>query len=791
MTNPERKRHSMSAARGGKKTDAKSRHSGAGWETCALIAACIILVTPFVYAWRIQTTAPPPTPSTAGFAGTAACKECHRDVYKKWQGSDHDRAMAVASDQTVLGDFNDAQFTDPYTGRSSRFFREDGKFMVETEGPDGEPGIFPISHTFGFYPLQQYLVPFPGGRLQCLTIAWDVEKRSWYRLPPYDVTDHTDWLHWTRGAQTWNGMCAECHSTRLQKGFDLKTARYSTTWFEINVGCEACHGPAARHVEWAKLPVMGRPETDNFALKRKTRNLPTEKQIIICAPCHSRRYQLGNNDHSEGALLDLMVPALLTEGLYYPDGQIKDEVYVYGSFSQSKMFLRGVRCNDCHDAHSLQLHRTDNDLCVQCHRAAVYDSKEHHFHEKSYKGKPSQGHLCVRCHMPGRYYMGVDYRPDHSLRIPRPDLSRKLGTPNGCSTGSCHTDKPLEWIEENYTAWYGQSRKRHYAEMLAAGRIREPGAGAQLTAVVEDTLLPAIVRATALTLLAHYPGPQTVMTLRKGLESDEALIRHTALRVMEQPDEETVLKLVAPKLYDPVKAVRLEAAVKLAAIPLERLREHDRKAMRENLAEYRQAMEYNADFAPQRYNLGNLERAMGNPEKAMEYYLASLKIDDQFVPAKVNLAMEYNRLGRNGEAEKLLKEVVAAEPRMFEIHYSLGLLLSEMRNYDEAAYYLGSAADGMAHYSRARYNYGLALLKLKRWEDGAEALKKAVLQDPYVDEYFVTLANLYLNFRMTSHARALADEVLHLAPDNATARELLQVLDQDRAGNGESPTTSK
>lgn len=345
------------------------------WELCAIVAACIILVTPFLYKYRIHGEVRSTIAATPQFAGTTECKQCHQDAFKKWQGSDHDLAMATATEETVLGDFNNIQFTDPQTGKPSRFFRENRKFMVETEGPDGKPGIFNISHTFGAYPLQQYLVPFSDGKLQCLSIGWDVEKKTWYRLPPYDISGHTDWLHWTRGAQTWNGMCAECHSTQLQKGYNLQTESYATTWFEINVGCEACHGPGSTHVEWAKRPVFARPQTENYGLVRPTADLTPEKQIAICAPCHSRRYQLGDNDHQYGELLDLMVPSLLTEGLYYPDGQILEEVYVYGSFAQSKMYRHGVRCSDCHDSHDLKLHKKDNELCLQCHRAEEYDTK--------------------------------------------------------------------------------------------------------------------------------------------------------------------------------------------------------------------------------------------------------------------------------------------------------------------------------------------------------------------------------------------------------------------------------
>ncbi|MEE4242922.1 MAG: tetratricopeptide repeat protein [Desulfopila sp.] len=712
------------------------------------------------------------------FSGTASCKDCHQDAYRKWHGSDHDRAMAVANEDTVLADFNDVLFTDPYTLKQSRFFRQDGNYKVETEGPDGKPGIFTITHTFGFYPLQQYLIPFQGGRLQCLSIAWDVDKKTWYRLPPYEVEGPEDWLHWTREGQTWNAMCAECHSTQLKKGFDLATESYTTSWFEINVGCEACHGPASKHVEWAKQPALARTKLPDFGLTVPTSNISNKEQIVTCAPCHSRRYQLGDNNHRKGDLLDIMVPSLLTEGLYHADGQILEEVYVYGSYTQSKMYMKGVKCSDCHDVHSLKLHKEKNDLCLQCHRASEYDTKAHHFHKKFADGKPSEGYLCVKCHMPGQYYMGIDYRPDHSLRIPRPDLSMKLGTPNGCSTQDCHGNKPLEWVTDNFTKWYGQNRKSHYGEVLAAGRVGKPEAYEQLKNIIDDELLPPIVRATALSLLRNYPAPETTLSLQNALLSNESLLRHTALRLLDQPDEDTILTLIAPKLYDPIEAVRLEAALKLASVPEEKLREHDLKAFKENLKLYRQSMEYNGDFAAQRYNLGNLERALGNNQKAMDYYRQSIAIDDQFFPAKVNLAMEYNLTGNNKQAEQLLREVLSAVPNNYEVNYSLGLLLSEMENYEEAALYLGRAADGMPMYSRARYNHGLALLKLKRWQEGAESLEKAVMTEPQAEQYFVTLVNLYLKFRMNDKARSLAERVLIQYPEHSSAKELLQVMNR-------------
>ena len=745
------------------------------WERIALAAAIVILLSPVLYLLKAQTVEPLPAAGAVEFVGSEKCKKCHETAYNKWNGSHHDLAMDVANDTTVLGDFNDVSYTDPYNKVTSRFYRKGDKYFVQTEGPDGQPGEFEITHTFGFYPLQQYLVPFPDGRLQCLNIAWDIEKKVWYRLPPYEVEGPDDWLHWTRGGQTWNVMCAECHSTRLTKGYDADTGAYQTTWFEIDVGCEACHGPGSKHLAWADKPAFARAKTANYDLEVHTNSLETTDQIKLCAPCHSRRFQLGDNRHAEGELLDLMVPQLLNEGLYYPDGQILDEVYVYGSFVQSKMYQHGVRCSDCHDVHSLKRHKEKNDLCTQCHRADVYDSKDHHFHKKVHNGQPSEGHLCVKCHMPGKIYMGADYRPDHSLRIPRPDLSVELGTPNACSAIGCHADKPLSWNVEHYTKWYGETRKPHYGTIIAAGRTRQPEAEVDLIRLAEDPLVPAIARATGLELLRSYPSPASQTTLAKALEDDDALLRYTAIRSLEYFDADTRLKRIAPKLYDPVKAVRMEAAMMLSVLPEDRLREDDREAFRQGLAEYREAMLYNADLAAQRYNLGNLAANLGDDVQAIAAYEKSIAIDDQFYPAKVNLAMLYNRQGRNVDAEKMLREVVDQEPQLYEVAYSLGLLLAEMKKYKDAENYLEKAAAGMG-YGRAHYNHGQVLLILDQPEQAEQALIKALSLEPDEEEFFVALVDFYLKSGQQENARSLAQATIQRFPNHAAAQKVVELL---------------
>ncbi len=336
--------------------------------------------------------------------------------------------------------------------------------LLCTRGVDGEPGEFEITHTFGWYPLQQYLIPFPNGRMQCLPIAWDAQKKRWYHLYPDEPLDPDDWLYWTNNGQNWNGMCAECHSTDLKKGYNHRSDTYDTTWSEISIGCEACHGPGSAHVAWSHLPEMGRPDVENVALTVQTRGLSSRRQVELCAPCHARRMSLDDNIHRHADFLDYGIPQLLNEGLYFADGQILDEVYVYGSFVQSKMYARDVRCSDCHDVHSIRRMAEGNALCLQCHPAAVYDHKGHHFHKSA--GEPGEpirsasgqvlfevgsGARCENCHMPGRHYMGIDYRPDHSFRLPRPDLTLAMGTPNACDR--CHVDKPTQWSVDAMGRW--------------------------------------------------------------------------------------------------------------------------------------------------------------------------------------------------------------------------------------------------------------------------------------------------------------------------------------------------
>ncbi len=742
----------------------------------------LLLVAIALYATREpdhDDSTPTGLPASASFVGRAECIDCHAEAYELWRGSDHDNAMDFATDETVLGDFDDAEFT--HSEITSRFYRKDERFFVFTEGPGGEMAEFEIRYTFGIEPLQQYLVPFPGGRLQALPIAWDTERGRWFTLNPDTVIAPDDWLHWTRNGQNWNGMCAECHSTNLQKNLDPDTGTYATTWSEIDVSCEACHGPGSRHVAWAQMDSEGMESVDNFGLEVVSRDLDNRHYVEMCAACHARRSEMGDYDHGQADLLEHFIPALLDEGLYHADGQILDEVFVWGSFVQSKMYRNGVSCGDCHDPHSLLLHREGNALCTHCHESETYDTTAHHFHEPLVAGEPSEAALCVKCHMPEQPYMVIDYRADHSLRVPRPDLSESLGVPNSCSQGGCHDDQTLEWVVDAYTNWYGDARKPHYGSVLAAARTGEPGAQDGLIALADDSQAATIVRATALRALAAYPPERNLPVMQRALADGAALLRHAAVEALATESTPTYAELVGPLLLDPVRAVRMRAAAQLAGIPREFLTAEQSAALDRELGAYVEAMRSMLDFASSGLNLGNLYEAQGDAAAAEAYYRKAIEVDDLFFPAKMNLAVLLSRTGRNGEAESLLREVLEAYPEQYDAAYSLALLLAASGSQEEALNYLDQAAEGLPGRSRIHYNRGLLLAQLGNDRDAEEALRSALTLEPDSVDYLYALIDFYARRNRLEEALRLARRMIKAHPGNRMGYDLRDAI-QERLG---------
>jgi predicted CXXCH cytochrome family protein len=711
------------------------------WKTTGIVATAVIVLT-IPLSLLLNRNSGAIQESGPVFTGGKACIECHQKEFNLWKGSDHERAMAVASDTSVVGNFNNAEFT--FNGKTSKFFKRSGKFYVFTEGVGGKMQEFPISHTFGIRPLQQYLIPFENGKYQCLPIAWNTITKKWFHMAgmvykPEDLRPD-NWLYWTNQAQNWNSMCAECHSTNLQKNFNLENKSYNTTWSDINVNCEACHGPGSAHIEWSRLPEMGRPQDVNAGLVVKTSKITSRQYVESCAPCHARRSSFGPYDHTNNEFLSYAIPQLPVRPMYHIDGQFKEEDYEYGSFTQSKMYMKDVRCSDCHDPHSLKRKFEGNALCLQCHKADEYDTSSHHMHK--YKGEAGNsfvnkrgermevgsGTLCRDCHMPGQYYMGVDKRYDHSLRIPRPDLSISLGTPNACV--NCHDDKTDQWALQWVNKWYGENKKPHYGTILSDASAGKEGADQGLLKMINSNLYPEIIRATAIGLLSAYPGANSQDAVRKALNDSDPLLRHTAAEHFETNDSTLLFGQLVPLLNDPIKAVRMEAANRLITYRKASFNEIQYKAFQKALDEYRKSQEYVADFPTGRYNLGNYYSKLKDNAKAEENYREAIAIDNLFIPGKINLALIYYQQGKVDQAGVLFNDLVTNHPELIEGYYYLALLYGEQQKYPEAIRLLETATGKPGCTSRIYYNLGL-LYQMMNQNDHCEAtLIKGLAIDP-------------------------------------------------------------
>ena len=680
-----------------------------------------------------------------GYVPASTCKDCHQQTTKAWSDSDHAWAMRPAAEEWVLGAFEDTDFSDGAV--SARFFRQDGEYFVETEGDEGTPEEFRIAYTFGYYPLQQYLVEFPGGRLQALTIAWDTRKREeggqrWFSLYPGERFAPDDALHWTGRYQNWNAMCADCHSTNLIMNYDSQTDTFATTWQEQNIGCQGCHGPGREHVEWAgnrQGHTNNKLSAGEMGLKLDFRAMNGEQVVEACAYCHSRRQALKDGHHAQESYLDKALPATLRPDLYYPDGQIMGEVYVYGSFVQSKMAAAGVDCLDCHDPHTTELLVEGNGLCLQCHNASPpdrfpslkagnYANAAHHHHPLD-----SQGAMCVSCHMAEKTYMVVDPRRDHSFRIPRPDLTLSTGSPNTCN--DCHDDQTAEWAVNAIDGWFQSPRRpQHFAQALSAFRQAEDDAYFRLARLIRDPDAPAIARATAVEHLADF-GSQARWEFRSGLLATDPLVQgYAANSAAMLPARDRVDWLQRQLAPDQPKAVHDQAIRALAGVDILEFPEESRARIESLKSDYERRAPQMATLPGTRLNFAAYLDREGRHSEAIEHYQRALEMDAAFTPARVNLAILASERGRTDLATKVLAEGVDRQeiPAADRGHmaYLLALVLVENGDLPEALSRFEQAGTLNPENPRVAYNHGLVLARMRRLETAEAVLLRGVERHP-------------------------------------------------------------
>jgi predicted CXXCH cytochrome family protein len=726
--------------------------------------------------------------SPPSFVGRLVCAGCHAPQDAGWRGSDHDLAMQEPQEGTVLGDFSGATFT--HGGVTTSFLRRDGRYVVLTDGPDGRLAEFPVAYTFGVDPLQQYLVPMPGGRLQALGVAWDARPAArggqrWFHLYPDRKLSPGDPLHWTGIDQSWNYQCADCHSTNLRKGYDRARDVYDTTWSEIDVACEACHGPGSHHVAWATktgdwrrhdgTPGVGlvMPLNERRGVTWSTdpvtgagvRSSPrtTQREIDACARCHARRSQIADEDVHLRPFADSFVLSLVEEPLYWNDGQQRDEVYTHASFLQSKMFVKGVTCSDCHEPHGLELRAPGNRLCAQCHAPEKFDVPAHHFHQAG-----SPGAACTACHMPTS--------SDHSLRVPRPDLTVAIGTPNACDR--CHADEGAAWAADAVTRWYGRPAKgfQRFAPAFQAAASGAIGAERLLQDVVADPETPPIVRASALLRLGAGGGRRTLGLQEQALRDADPFVRAAAARAVRDLPPEIRSRLLRSALTDPARSVRIEAAHAVAG-PAERHLANDvRGAFEAALAEYVAAQEFQADRPEGRANLGTLFAERGDLGAAERELRSAVALDPTYGPAAVNLADVLRVAGREGDAEAVLRAALVRAPGDAALHHALGLSLVRTGRMPEAIAMLRRATEldpGATRYARV---LAVGLHDTGQIDAAVALLERAHERRPGDAVVVETLATFERDRGNRERARHWAATLVRIAPDEPGPRAFLESL---------------
>jgi tetratricopeptide (TPR) repeat protein len=736
----------------------------------------------------------------ASYVGIEVCAGCHQTQAERWKTSHHALAMGKATPETVLGDFSGVSIEN--FGVVSTFSRAGDKFMVRTDGPDGALHDYEITHTFGIDPLQQYLIGFPDGRYQMLGIAWDTRPKDkggqrWFHLYPDEKLQPGSLLHWTGRDQTWNYQCADCHTTDLKKNFDLSANTYGTTWANLGVTCESCHGPGSRHVAWAKTDSnLARADNPGVSDKaqmgleawvkatdrgwwemnpttgtaRRTQPLAST-QLNACASCHSRRHLLAKGLAPDAPFLDAALPSLLVPGQYHADGQIDGEVFEYDSFLQSAMHKAGVVCSNCHEPHVAKLRAEGNSLCAQCHLPEKFDVTAHHKHLPN-----STGAQCVNCHMPTKTYMVVHDRRDHSLRVPRPDLSVSIGTPNACT--QCHADRSAEWAAKAVAEWYpnGRQTRPHYGTALQAGRTGAVDAERQLNQLILDKSQPAIARASGLLLLPQYASAASEPAIKAAIADLDPLVRMAAPQALPPSAPRTMIEAILPLLNDPVRAVRVEAARVIAGIDPQTMTPEQRSAFTSAYQELISAEMIDADRPESHLNLGLLKTRRQQLNEAEAEYRTALRLDPKFVPALVNLADLDRQRGLDKEGADLLRTAIAIEPNNAAIKHSLGLLLVRQRNYTEALPLLRDANALAPDNARYAYVYAVALNSSGSAAEAKALLERTHKQHPTDRNILLGLIAFERDSGDVAAALTHAQELAGLEPQNSQIRGLLEDL---------------
>ena len=666
--------------------------------------------------------------SDHGYVGAAVCAKCHAQIHQEWRESFHSKMMQPATEASVKGDFSQSKVE--LHGSNYQLQNRAGNYYITESDLTGKPWQHLIDYTLGSRRVQHYLTTLPDGRIVILPPAWDNITKKWVHEADIQNPEEDT----VAPAQVWNKTCYSCHVSQAHKNFDAQENRYHTTWQDLGINCETCHGPGREHIslEQAATPAKV-PSTAGSAAVINPSRLDATQSTMICAQCHSFRDIYVDGFQAGGNYYDFFLPVMeyrlpsSENPAYWPDGHPRWLSNEAIAFWQSQCFLKGgATCATCHSRpHKInveqnpQLRPANNALCTSCHKAIAANTRAHTHHSQN-----SSGSSCIECHMPSTVIGINTYFRDHSISLPVPENTIRHSIPNACNL--CHKDKDASWALRQTKVWYGDGVRQKLvaqADSFSAARDGRPEAVQGLLQITSDTTAVAFIRANAIGYLAAFPNDPVAYDAVFGALSDaEPLVRATAAFEIRPraAQREAAAPQLALLLRDPIAAVRVSAAIALVAMGVTQLPSEDEKWFARANELYAARAELNSDDANQQFAAGKFFFLAGAMERSAAAFRATLKLDST-IPAQYYLGRALAEKGDSAEARKIL-ETIPANDRQYPAAQQLLASLTATDSAKNAAQRSAEDTDsGEAHAAfaegQAQYrneNYGAALTQLEQ-----------------------------------------------------------------------------
>lgn len=726
------------------------------------------------------------SPKTGGFAGSVSCRECHEKFYQLWSTSRHGLAM-----QPYTAEFAKTNLTHQSEAvKIGRFsYRADiaGETgLVREDGPEGQKE-YKIAHALGGKNVYYFLTPFPGGRLQTLPLAYDVNRKEWFDTAASGVRHFPGGqtgqpVDWKDSAYTFNTSCRGCHVSQLTSSYELNTNTYQTTWAEAGINCETCHGPSAEHnLVFQKAPRERKPEDIKII---SWKNFTAEQKNAACSVCHAKISPVTSTFMPGDRFFDHFDLATLEDPDFYPDGRDLGENYTYTSWLMSPCAKSGrLDCIHCHTSsgrYRFKAEEKANDACMPCHEKNVKNASAHSRHEQD-----SPGNRCISCHMPMTSFARMN-RTDHSMLPPAPAATLACTSPNACNL--CHKDKDAAWADGYVREWRSRDYQAPILERAALIDAARKGDWSKLPQMLQyiSRADRDQVFATSLIRLVRASGDRRIIPVFcKAVKDPSPLVRSAAATALQDVSSKEAVDALVEAAGDDCRLVRVRAAAALAGYRDLPLSDAGKKVVSAADKEYLSSLLSRPDQWDSHYNLGNYYLDRGDAGEALASFERALNLEPRAVLAMVNESIAYARLGMNGKAGEALAKALEISPDNAAANFNMGLLKAELDDMAGAERHLRAALKSDPRMAPAAYNLCM-ILSSDRAHEALGFCRQAADLQPGEPRYAYMLALVQFRTGDPKAASALLEELITRQPSYPDSYLLLGSIYENQGRRAEA-----